>query len=141
MTIDAVVSGVVDKVEDKLKTDNELVNTIVSETGDFIRNLGQPAVELGTDYVNAILFGAAAEIEDPVPDLTAEQLAALSMAETAEHQEKRARRAEQIEKITKAEAEHQAAARQVRDATSAFLSSLLDQVGSIGIKMLAVSLL
>ena len=141
MTIDAIVGSVVDKVEEKLKTDNELVDTVVSETGDFIKSLGQPAVELGTDYVKAILFGAAAEIENPVPDLTPEQLAALSIGQAADHQEKRARRAEQIEKITRAEAEHQAAAREVRDKTTAFLSNLLGKVGSIGIKMLAASLI
>jgi hypothetical protein len=141
MVIDTVVDEVVGTVEEKLKTDNELVNAIVGETGDFIRDLGDPAVKLGSDYVKAILFGAAAEIEDPVPDLPPDVLAELTMAQAAEHQEKLARRAAQIEKITRAEAENQAAAREVREAAKAFLSNLLSRVGSIGIKMLAGGLL
>lgn len=141
MVIDTVVNEVVGKLEEKLKTDNELLNTVVSETGSFIRDLGDPAVKLGTDYVKAILFGAAIEIEDPVPDLPADALAELTISEAAEHQAKRARRAEQIEKITKAEAENQAAFREIRDKATSFISGLLSKVGSIGIKMLAGALL
>lgn len=141
MVIDTVVDEVVGTVEEKLKTDNELVNTIVGETGNFIRDLGDPAVKLGSDYVKAILFGAAVEIEDPVPELPPDVLAELTMAQAAEYQAKLARRADQIEKITKAEAENQAAAKEIRDKAKAFLGNLLSKVGTIGIKMLAGGLL
>ncbi len=94
-----------------------------------------PALRLGKEYVQALLFEEAVQLIPAAGELTNEQLQLLSPTQRLARAQLHEKRAAQQVLILQAEAEHQEDAAEVRAKVKEYLMDVLKFAGKIGLKI------
>jgi len=132
-----IAENFVTKVED---VPAELEKLVTVETQKFLTDVAPDALGLGLDYVKALLFAEAIQLVELGATLTDAQVAALSTEELLRREALLAVQAQQMAVVAAAEAEKQVAALVVRQRARAFLNTILEKAGQIGLGVLTQGL-
>jgi len=116
----------------------EVINTIIDELRQYAQDVKNPALVVGEQYALNLILSQTSAILD-LEAMTDDQVAALPSEQLLRRATIMAANAGVMAEIAAVEAANQQAASEVRARTDALLTSILAQVGKVGLSLLGAA--